>query len=377
MSRGRVPKLLAAAAGLLAGAALLRGLVQGGNRAKAYLPEGVDDKSWVLLGGLEQWVTIRGRNPENPVLLVLHGGPGAPLSLLAHKAFDGWDEAFTVVNWDQRGAGRTFARHGAAGCGPLSIERMAEDGIDLAEALRQRFPGRPLIVLGISWGSILGVEMIRRRPDLFAAYVGAGQAVDMPRGETLSYFGALDRLRERGRTRDAAALQAIPPPPYASLKAVQTQRKLLISTMPEAERRMFRTMVVELLLAPDSRLSDLPAFLRGAKFSTQALWAEFMNWRLADGGRTFGMPMIFLQGELDLQTPTALVSEVTPQLTSPHTELILFTEAGHLAMVTHRDEFLREMIERVRPLALAPAAAKKTRARNSTGSSRPNGRLGA
>jgi len=377
MSRGRVPKLLAAAAGLLAGAAVLRGLVQGSNRAKAYLPEGVDDKSWVLLGGLEQWVTIRGRDPENPVLLVLHGGPGAPLSLLAHKAFAGWDEAFTVVNWDQRGAGRTFARHGASGCGPLSIERMAYDGIDLAEALRLRFPGRPIIILGISWGSILGVEMIRRRPDLFAAYVGAGQAVDMPRGETLSYFGALDRLRERGRTRDAAALQAIPPPPYASLKAIQTQRKLLISTMPEAERRMFRTMVIELLMAPDSKLSDLPAFLRGAKFSTQALWEEFMNWRLAEGGHSFGMPMIFLQGDLDLQTPTALVSEITPRIKSPHTELILFTQAGHLAMVTHRDEFLREMIERVRPLALAPVAAKKSRARSSTGSSRPNGRLGA
>ncbi len=352
----RVPKLLAAAAAVVAGAVALRSLAQRSNRAAAFLSEGVDEKIWIPLGGLDQWVTIRGQSLDNPLLLVLHGGPGSAMSLLAHKAFAGWDAAFTVVNWDQRGAGRTFGRHGAKGCGPLSIERIVGDGLDLAEALRQRFPGRPIIVLGISWGTAPGVEMVRRRPDLFAAYVGAGQIVDMARGETLSYVGTLDRLRALGRARDAAALEAVAPPPYPTLSALGLQRRLLISTMPRAERRVFSRMALEVLLAPDARLADLPVLLFGAKYSLDELWDELMTWRLADGGLQFDLPLAFLQGDIDLQTPTDLVVEIVPQLSAPQIELVLIGGAGHVALETHAEEFLRELIERVRPLALAHAA---------------------
>ncbi len=356
MTGNRVPKLLAAAAGLLAGALLVRNAAQRANRPAPASGDGVDEKLWIALGGLDQWVTIRGQSRDNPVLLVLHGGPGSAMSLLAHKAFPGWDAAFTVVNWDQRGAGRTFGRHGAKGCGPLSLDRMVGDGLDLAEDLGRRFPGRPIIVLGISWGSVLGTEMVRRRPELFACYLGAGQVVDMQRGETLSYLGAIARLREADRDRDAAALEAIGAPPYPSLKGLQTQRKLLISTMPKAERRVFSQMGGEVLLAPDGKLSDLPALLGGAKFSIGDLWDELMGWRLVDGGLDFGVPVIFLQGDIDLQTPTALVVEIAPQLCAPQTDLVLLKGAGHIALVTHADAFRREMIERVRPLALAGTA---------------------
>ena len=361
---GRFLKALAAGAGLVGAALLARGAVQRVGRAKAYLAEGIDEKTWVTLGGLDQWVTIRGQDRANPVLLLLHGGPGSAMSQLAHKAFPGWDKHFTVVNWDQRGAGRTYGRHGKTGSGDMTIARMVADGLELAEDLHRRFPGRPLVVLGISWGSLLGAEMVRRRPELFAAYAGAGQVVSMAEGETLSYFGALDRLKARARLRDAAALQAVGPPPYPTLKGLQLQRKLLISTMPKAEQRLFRDLAVTLLLAPDSKLSDLAAFLGGTRFSIEKLWDAVMAWRLADGGLTFAVPVVFLQGDTDLQTPTALVAETLPKITAPHKELILFTDAAHVALVTHADAFLTEMVERVRPLAVAkPKAVPKRKPR--------------
>lgn len=352
--RKALGKALLAGAGLAAAAAFVRAAIQRQGRARAFLAEGVDEKIWIELNGLEQWVTIRARDLANPILLVLHGGPGSPMSVLAHKAFPHWEDHFIVVNWDQRGAGRTFRRHRAKGCGRLTVAGMVADGLALAEELQRRFPGRPILLLGISWGSLLGVEMIRARPELFAAYCGAGQAVDMGRGEDLSYAGTLARLRAKGEERKAEALEAIGPPPYPTIKALARQRKLLISTMPKAERAAFRALPVDLLLAPDSKLSDLTAFVGGARFSLGQLWDEVTAWKLADKGFRFEVPMIFLQGELDLQTPTGLLTETAPKLEAPKVELIVYEDAGHLALITHADKFRRDLVDHLRPFGLTP-----------------------
>jgi pimeloyl-ACP methyl ester carboxylesterase len=361
MAKGGLGKALLAGVGLIAGAFVVRGAIQRAGRARAYLAEGIDEKTWINLGGIEQWVTIRGRDPDNPLLLMLHGGPGSAMGPFAHKAYPHWDEHFTVVNWDQRGAGRTFGRNGKSGSGELTIGRMVVDGIELVEELRRRLPGRPVILMGWSWGSLLGAEMIRARPDLFAAYVGVGQAVDMARGESLSYFGAIDRLRAKGDERKAEALEAVGPPPYPNLKGLMKQRRMLISTMPKAERRIFQRMFVDLLLAPDSTLKDLPDYVGGLRFSMRELWPKVSNWRLADGGLSFEVPVVFIQGDLDLQTPTALVTEVVPKLQAPAKELVIIEDAGHVALMTHPDRFRRELVERVLPFALAKPKGPRRR----------------
>jgi pimeloyl-ACP methyl ester carboxylesterase len=358
---GSFGKALLAAAGLVAGAFVVRGAIQRQGRARAYLAKGIDEKGFLTLGGIPQWVTVRGRDPENPVLLVLHGGPGMAMSLLAHKAFAGWDEHFTVVNWDQRGAGRTFGKNGKAGSGKLTIGRLVVDGIELALELKRRFPDRPLILLGWSWGSLLGTEMIRARPDLFAAYVGVGQIVDMPRGEQLSYFGAIDRLRAKGEERKAQTLEAIGPPPYPSIKELRKQRNLLVSTMPKAERRIFQRQFLDMALAPDGKLIDVAHNVQGLMFNIRSLWGQLGEWRMAEGGFEFAVPMVLVMGDLDLQTPTALVTETFPKIVAPSKELVVLEGGGHLALMTHGEPFLKALVQRVRPLAVGKG--KRTKAR--------------
>lgn len=372
---GGLGKALLAGAALVAGAFVVRGAIQRQARARAFLSEGIDEKGFITVGGIPQWVTVRGRDLDNPLLLVLHGGPGSAMSLLAHKAFAGWENDFTVVNWDQRGAGKTFGKNGKGRSGKLTIGRMVVDGVELAEELKRRFPGRPLILLGWSWGSLLGVEMIRARPDLFAAYLGVGQVVDMPRGEQLSYFGAIDRLRAKGEERKAQTLEAIGPPPYPSIKALRKQRNLLISTMPKAERRVFRRMFLDMAFAPDGRLIDVAQAIQGLMFSVKGLWDQVSQWRMAEGGYDFAVPMVVIQGELDLQTPTALVTETFPKITAPSKELVVLEGAGHVALITHAEEFKKALLGRVRPLVVAKPARRRApaRARSSSGSSPPSG----
>jgi len=358
---GALGKAVLAGVGLVAGAFVVRGAIQRAGRAKAYLGEGIDEKTWIPIGGVDQWVTIRGRRLENPLLLVLHGGPGSSMSVIAQQALGGWDEHFTVVNWDQRGAGRTFGRHGKAGSGKLTLGRMVVDGIELAQELRRRFPARPLVLLGWSWGSLLGVEMIRARPDLFAAYVGVGQVIDMGRGEQLSYFGTIDRLRAKGDERGAQKLEAIGPPPYPSLKALIKQRRLLVSTMPKAERRIFQRQMLDMLLAPDAKLRDVADHLRGALFSIGELWDPISGWRLADGGFSFDVPMLLIQGDLDLQTPTALVTEAAPKLKAPKVDYVVLKGAGHAALMTHGPAFLKALLKGVAPFVRPPKRKRRGR----------------
>jgi pimeloyl-ACP methyl ester carboxylesterase len=124
----------------------------------------VYDAGFIPIGGIEQWVTITGERCENPVLLFLHGGPGNPMSPYAATIFSGWERDFTLVQWDQRGAGRTFGRN-PPGDTRLTVRRMTDDGLALAEYLRKRLGKRKVVLVAGSWGSILGVHMIKARID--------------------------------------------------------------------------------------------------------------------------------------------------------------------------------------------------------------------
>lgn len=124
------------------------------------------ESSFIPLGGIEQWVSIRGEDPTNPALLLVHGGPGAPLSIFTPQ-LRAWERHFNVVQWDQRCAGKTYRRHG---CGELSFDLLASDGLQLAARLRERF-GR-VVLVGSSAGSIIALRMALEQPELFMAYVG-------------------------------------------------------------------------------------------------------------------------------------------------------------------------------------------------------------
>ncbi len=147
-------------------------------------PQGVEEASFVPIGAIDQWIAIRGEDRANPVLLYLHGGPGRSSTPLA-PALRSWEKHFTVVMWDQRGAGKTFGRNGTDEQ-PMTVARMVDDGIEVTEYLRRHLDKKTIVLLGHSWGTELGVLMAKQRPDLFSAYVGTGQVVSIAEKEPYS-----------------------------------------------------------------------------------------------------------------------------------------------------------------------------------------------
>ena len=316
--------------------------------------DGIDEALFVTIGGVEQWITIRGQHRDNPVVLMLHGGPGAEQKGLA-VSFLPWEKDFVVVQWDQPGAGRTFGAAGRTLDPGLTIERMARDGNELAAWLTRRFHRQNIILLGWSWGSALGTYMVKARPDLFAAYVGTGQIVNMDEGEALAYSRVLAKARTQDDRAAIRDLEAIGPPPYDSLSELGTQRKW--ASMYEVHQSMLQTVVSMLLMAPRSSLRDSFTAFSGMMQSQEHFFGSTMNGPLAHLnlrtlGNRFDVPVFVVQGTEDDYTPAALSRAWVDGIEAPQKAFIPIEGAGHLALVTRNTEFVTIVTRRVRPLAV-------------------------
>lgn len=186
----------------------------------------IAEEGFVPIGGIEQWITISGERCGNPVVLMLHGGPGNTLSPYADVLFADWRSSFTVVQWDQRGAGRTYGRNPTSAESTLTVQQMTQDGVAVAEYLVQRLRTPKVIVVGGSWGSILGVHMVKARPDLFHAYVGFAQFVSYRANQSASFAKVVALARGAGDETTTAALETMGSPPWKDPRSYGILRRI-------------------------------------------------------------------------------------------------------------------------------------------------------
>jgi pimeloyl-ACP methyl ester carboxylesterase len=312
-------------------------------------PNSVNESMFVTLGGMEQWIQIRGEDRDNPVLLVLHGGPG-----FSYIPFTGmlrpWEKHFTIVQWDRRGVGKTFGRNGKQDSDKMTFDQMAHDGVELAEFLCRHLKKQKIILLGHSMGSLVGVPMARRRPDLFYAYVGTDQIVDGPRDESVSYDLLMTRVQAAGNQKAIKQLREIGAPPYENVKDWWTKQKLITATDPVAPE-FEKTFFPMVMFTPTYSLKDIRDLGTGYQFSAAGMLKEIMNYDVRQAGTTFQIPIFIIEGENDVLDPTELAVEYFSSIEAPKKELVVMKGAGHQAMLIMRKQFLQELLTRVRPLA--------------------------
>jgi pimeloyl-ACP methyl ester carboxylesterase len=314
---------------------------------------GIDEAMYVKIGGIDQWIQIRGQDRDNPVLLCLHGGPGATwLPLTA--VFAPWEKDFTVVQWDQRGAGKSLEASGSSIASTMSIQRMSDDGIELAEFLRAHLKKEKILLLGHSWGSILGVHMVLQRPDLFYAYVGTGQVAQMTRSQQISYDHLLEKARAASDKSSVQALVEIGPPPFDRMQKVAVYFHQLEPYEVEPDRyAQSGLMGGAIFNAPNFSLRDILNRARGfERIPTWSLYQAMLSTDLSSLGSTFKVPVFFFQGAQDEVTEASLVQEYFDKVDAPHKEIVLFEGEGHFAVLTQPGKFLKELDTRVRPLAV-------------------------
>jgi pimeloyl-ACP methyl ester carboxylesterase len=313
-------------------------------------PKGIDEGSFVTIGGIEQWITIRGLDRENPVLLFLHGGPGDVTNPWTFRLFAPWQKYFTVVQWDERGAGRTLRRSGPSVAPTITLERMVQDGIELAEYLRKHLGKDKIIVVGHSFGSNLGTRMAKERPELFNVYVGTGQVADATKNYSVTFEALLKKAKTLGVPQAIDELTRVGPPPYESSEGYRVQRKWA-NAFEGADEFLDGTIGLA-LVAPGNSVQDINDSAEGQMLSGERLWSQLKSVRPADLGLEFSIPMFVFQGDEDFTTSTALARDYLESIKAPRKEFVPIQGGGHFAVFMHSDQFLQELIARVRPLAV-------------------------
>jgi pimeloyl-ACP methyl ester carboxylesterase len=309
---------------------------------------GIDEARYVQIGGIEQWITIRGEDRKNPVLLLLHGGPGDATNPWGYAGFRSWLKSFTVVQWDQRGAGRTLGRNGSESASTITIERMAQDGVELAELLRKTLQKDKIVLVGHSWGSILGVFMVKARPELFYAFVGTGQIADPARNYAVAYDDLLNKAQRLGEPRAILELKDIGPPPYSGGRGYAIQRKW--SNLFEGADFFISSMFAFALTAPGYSLRDIDDWVEGQDLSGQRLIPQTSRLESKTLGGEFAIPIFVIQGAEDFTTPTSLAKIFLNSLRAPRKAFVAVEGGGHFAVFMKPDVFLKELVTRVLPL---------------------------
>jgi pimeloyl-ACP methyl ester carboxylesterase len=314
----------------------------------------VDEAGLVPIGGIRQWVVIEGQDCANPVVLIVHGGPGNPNTPFSHTLFGPWTRDFTVVQWDQRGAGKTYAADPPAEDEPLSMEQLASDGIEVARYVAQRLGKRKVILMGGSWGSALAVHMAQAQPNLFHAYVGTAQLVggaDMKVG----YARTLELARGAGDAESVGKLEGIGPPPWTNPRSFGILRRV---TRKYEALKTDPPPVGWFKFAPGY---DTQAYEAAYEAGEDYSFLQFVG-RAGDGmssridlyklGTRFEIPVFLLQGDEDLVTPPDVSRAYFDSLIAPTKAFIRLSRTGHDPNRAMIDGQLQVLESRVRAAAL-------------------------
>ncbi len=306
------------------------------------LPGSIATLEKVNLNGSEQWITIRGKDTTKPILLYLGiGGPGAGGFPATAMNLSPLEDHFVVVNWDQPGTGKSY---GARPISTLTVQQFVDDAEALTNLLRARFHQDRVYVMGLSWGTILGIKLVQQHPGLFHAFVGTGQMVNTVENDVFGYNLALQVAAERGDQRTLDTLRANGPPPYTgdgmALKYA-VYNNVLFDHMGSA--RLEVVLLVGPQFAREYGWVDKVNFDRGLLDSYPVVYEQLRDLDFTTQAASLDVPIYFLHGRHDVNAVAGLVERYYNVLQAPHKELV-WLDSGH---GPGPDELLDGMINHV------------------------------
>ena len=310
-----------------------------------------DVKEKILLGGVKQKIHYVTDDPKKPVLLFLHGGPGVcnRHDIMTHHK-DLLD-TFTIVTWDQRGTGGSY--YGVP-VDTITIERLTDDAAELVDWLCRKFSKDKIFVIGGSWGSLLGVWLIKRYPEKVAALFGFGQVVDIARNEEISYEYTLQSAKAAGDDEAVKKLEEVGPPVKGQYKGgfdgMMVQRRLMMKyggySKQSGKDNYMSAMVIPMVKSGEYSVSDMLGLALGYSKVLKTMWAELGETCFPETCTSFDTRFYIFDGKLDMNTPSELVQDWYDTIEAPDKELVWFVNSGHNPMGDEPEKFKKLLREK-------------------------------
>jgi pimeloyl-ACP methyl ester carboxylesterase len=303
----------------------------------------------IRLGGVDQWILIRGEDVQKPLLLKLHGGPGqAEMATVGMNRL--LEKDFVVVEWDQRGAGKSAAAFSPEAA--MTADQLVEDTHDLTELLLARFHRKNLILVGHSWGSVIGIKTVARYPEAYRAFVSTGQMANFSEGLKVGYAFLTEEAAHRRDTRALNELQTIGPPPY--LGAGSAARRATYGKWLQAFGVYWRgpqpfDRVGWMMASTEYSWSEKLAFTAAADRSFERLLPELLALDLSTTTPTVSVPVYFAVGRHDQMAPWQVSQAYFATLSAPAKTWVWFEGSAHFPQWEEPQAFHDLLTARVLP----------------------------
>ncbi|NFA60242.1 alpha/beta fold hydrolase [Clostridium sporogenes] len=301
-------------------------------------------EEYVHINGINQYLFHAGTKYENPVMLFLHGGPGFAESSLSYIFQEKWEEIFTVVHWDQRGAGKTLIKNPDK---HPTIYLMLKDLFEIIKYLKEKYNKQKIIIIGHSWGTVLGSMFIKKYPEEVAYYIGVGQVISMFENERLGYEKVRRLALQANDKKSLRKLETLGDYPGdnhgINFKKKSEKVRVIQGKYNLAVNWNFST-IIDLIKSPIFKLSDIYALIKMDKVNEEIIefWSKF-DIRLQS--TKFKVPIYYILGENDWQTPYIIAEEYFKRIDAPHKKLYLIPNAGYMTMVDQSNLFFKSLLE--------------------------------
>lgn len=296
----------------------------------------------IILGGVEQWILVRGIDEQKPIILFLHGGPGLPMMPFHQHFQKDIESMYLVVHWDQRGTGKSYSEN--IPNESMNLSQILSDAHELVLLLKKKYGKDKIYLAGHSWGTIIGMNLINVYPEDFCGFISIGQVVDFKQSLNISYNFVLMKAKETGCEEAVNELIGIGEPPF---NEDDTKLSIILKNVGRFGGRMHNEINFQSIAKKcrEYTKNDIENIPKGLDFSDRYLWSEVIKTNIMENIIEVKVPIYFVCGKYDYITPMILIEEYYKKINAEFKKMVILENSAHYPYIEEPEKFSQVIID--------------------------------